>query len=135
MTYGDGVGDINIRKLYEFHLAHGKLATVTGVRPVSRFGELIIDGGKLKTFSEKPQTHHGLINGGFFIFNKKFFDYLDGDENCTLEREPLENLAREGELQVYCHEGYWHCMDTQRDMHILEEEWNKNRPAWKIWED
>lgn len=129
LTYGDGVGNINIKKLYEFHLGGGKLATITGVRPPSRFGELIVEGGKLKQFSEKPQTHQGLINGGFFVFNKGVFDYLSEEENCTLEREPLEKLTKEDGLQVYHHQGYWHCMDTQRDMHLLEDEWNKGQPA------
>lgn len=134
LTYGDGVGDINISKLYEFHLSRGKLATVTGVRPPSRFGELIVESGKLKKFSEKSQIHEGFINGGFFVFNRDVFNYLDDNEDCTLEREPLERLAEKGELEVYPHDKFWHCLDTYRDMHILEEEWNKGRPAWKVWE-
>jgi len=134
LTYGDGVADIDVKKLLDFHCSHGKLATVTGVRPSSRFGELIIENGKLKQFSEKPQIHEGFINGGFFVFNRKVFDYLDDEENCILEKDPLERLTREGQLEVYQHDGYWHCMDTQRDMLILTEEWAKGNPAWKVWE-
>src|SRR5205814_7447603 len=114
LTYGDGVADIDIGNLYRFHLAHGKTATVTGVRPLSRYGELAIEGDVVQTFSEKPQAVDGLISGGFFAFKRKFFDYLQDADECVMEKEPLERVAREGELRSYRHAGYWHCMDTYR---------------------
>lgn len=135
LTYGDGVADINIDQLIKFHKFHGRIATITGVYPPSRFGELITKGDLAIEFSEKPQTHQGLINGGFFVFNRKVFDYLSTDDNCSLERKPLENLARDGQLMVFAHQGYWHCMDTFRDMQALNEEWRKPNPAWKVWAD
>lgn len=134
MTYGDGVGNINLNRLLEFHLAHKKIATVTGVRPPSRFGELVIQGNRVTEFSEKPQIREGYINGGFFVLNQKVFDYLSVDENCIFEREPLERLANNGELMVFSHDDYWHCMDTLRDMDVLEKEWQSGNPPWKIWE-
>jgi len=127
LTYGDGVGNINIKELYEFHLQHGRLATVTGVRPPSRFGELIIKNGDLKQFGEKPQIHEGIINGGFFVFNRGVFDYFSEDDNCTLEREPLERLAGKNELKVYRHDGFWHCMDTAKDHQELNKMWGEGK--------
>jgi len=134
LTYGDGVADINIGELTRFHLAHGKLATVTGVRPMSRYGELSVDGDTVKRFSEKPQADEGLISGGFFIFKKRIFDYLEDDDRCVLERDPLERVARDGQLMSYHHAGYWHCMDTYRDFVALNEAW-KNGAPWKLWAD
>jgi glucose-1-phosphate cytidylyltransferase len=134
MTYGDGVGNINLNTLLEFHRSHKKIATVTGVRPPSRFGELLIKGSRVTEFSEKPQIREGYINGGFFVLNRKVFDYLSVDENCLFEKEPLERLATDGELRVFSHDDYWHCMDTLRDMDVLEKEWQKGSPPWKIWE-
>jgi glucose-1-phosphate cytidylyltransferase len=134
LTYGDGVADVDIKKLLEFHKSHGKIGTVTGVYPSSRFGELVIDGDSVKEFSEKPQIKEGLINSGFFVFNRKFFDYLKDDDDCTLEREPLEKLASDCELNIYKHKGFWQCMDTYRDMMILNDIWKTN-PAWKVWRD
>ena len=135
LTYGDGVADIDIKKLVDFHLSHGKLATVTGVRPPSRFGELITEEERVIEFGEKPQVGSSLINGGFFVFNRGVFSYLSEDEECTLERKPLEMLARDGELMVYQHTGFWQCMDTLRDMNLLNEYWKSGDAPWKTWEE
>ena len=135
LTYGDGVGNINIKALLEFHKSHRKIGTVTGVHPASRFGELAIEGNRVMEFSEKPQIKEGHINGGFFVFNKKFFDYLTDDDNCYLEREPLERLALDKELMIYPHEGFWQCMDTYRELEILDRLWKTPSPPWKVWED
>jgi glucose-1-phosphate cytidylyltransferase len=134
LSYGDGVADIDIKKLLEFHKSHGKIGTVTGVRPSSRFGELVIEGGQVVEFSEKPQIQDGFINGGFFVFNKNFFGYLKDDDDCTLEGEPLEHLASDGELIIYKHKGFWQCMDTYRDMTLLNDLW-KTKSPWKVWKD
>ena len=133
LTYGDGVANINIEKLLKFHTQHGKIGTVTGVHPVSRFGELAIDGEKVTEFGEKPQIKEGFINGGFFVFNKNFFNYLKKDDDCYLEKYPLERLAKDGELKVYLHEGFWQCMDTQRELDILNNLWDSSKAFWKIW--
>ena len=118
-TYGDGVANVNIKKLINFHNSHGKIATVTAVRPSARFGNLIIDdNSEIKEFVEKPQVGEGWINGGFFVFNTEIFNYIDGD-GCILEREPLERLAKEGQLVAYKHDGFWQCMDTVRDRDYL----------------
>ena len=132
MTYGDGVADIDINALLAFHHSHGKLATVTGINPASRFGELKINGNRVESFNEKPETSSGLISGGFFVFNKAIFDYLSVDDNCDLEIGPLEKIAREGQLMVYKHAGSWACMDTLRDMDYLNMLWNENKAFWKI---
>ncbi len=128
MTYGDGLSNINLRELIKFHRDKGKIATVTGVRPVARFGELAVDGDLVRTFSEKPQIENGWISGGFFVFERKIFDYLD--EECMLERKPLEKLAQENQLAVYKHSDYWRCMDTYRDLEALNQEWASGRPGW-----
>lgn len=133
LTYGDGVCSVNLKELLEFHRSHGKIGTMTGVHPSSRFGEFSIKNNQVLQFNEKPQTKEGLINGGYFVFNKGFFDYLCKDENCILEREPLENLALAGELMVYPHEGFWQCVDTYRELEILNNLWNSNKPPWKAW--
>ncbi|MDD5618781.1 MAG: sugar phosphate nucleotidyltransferase, partial [Candidatus Omnitrophica bacterium] len=133
LTYGDGVADIDIKSAVEFHKKHGKIATLTGVRPPSRFGDLIVDKGKVLRFTEKPQASAGLINGGFFIFNKDIFDYLSEDEDCDLERVALERLAKENQLSVYEHKGSWECMDTFRDTEHLNDLWNNKKAFWKIW--
>lgn len=134
MTYGDGVCDVNVRRLLEFHREHGKLATVTAVRPPARFGELIFNGDKqVARFSEKPQVGEGWINGGFFVLEPEVLDYIAGDET-PLEREPLEQLAAEGQLMAYSHEGFWQCMDTLRDLRYLEGLWANNKAPWKVWE-
>lgn len=133
VTYGDGVGNINIKKLLDFHNSHGKIATVTGVRPPSLFGELQVKDNKAVIFSEKPQTSTGLISGGFFVFNRKLFDYLTEDDNCDFEKGPLEKIAAKGELMVYTHEGPWICMDTYRDVVYLNNVWASGKAPWKIW--
>jgi len=134
LTYGDGVADVDINTLLAFHNKHGKLATVTGINPASRFGVLKIKGNQVESFSEKPRDGDGLINGGFFVFNKGIFDYLSADENCDLEIGPLEKIASEGQLMVYKHIGTWACMDTIRDMEYLNKLWREDQAAWKIWE-
>jgi len=133
VTYGDGVADININALLDFHHRHGKLATVTGINPASRFGELKIEGNRVEAFNEKPENSSGLINGGFFVFNKSIFDYLSADDNCDLEIGALERIANEGQLMVYKHKGSWACMDTLRDMDYLNKLWDENKAFWKIW--
>ncbi len=130
LTYGDGVSNIDISKLLQFHKSHGKIATVTAVRPPVRFGELIIDNNdKVEEFAEKPQAGKGWINGGFFVFNKKIFNYIEND-SIMLEREPLEKLSEVGELMAYKHHGFWQCMDTIREKEILENLWSSNNAVW-----
>jgi glucose-1-phosphate cytidylyltransferase len=132
VTYGDGVANIDLTELVRFHHAHGKTATVTAVRPPARFGGLDLEGDKVREFSEKPQTGEGWINGGFFVFNRAIFDYLE-DDHTILEREPLERLAEEGELMAYRHPGFWHPMDTLRDKNVLDELWASGQAPWQIW--
>jgi len=133
MTYGDGVADINISALLDFHTSHGKLATLTGINPASRFGELKIKGDRIERFREKPKNGRGLINGGFYVFNRSIFDYLSPDDDCDLEIGPLEKIAQEGQLMVYKHKGFWACMDTYRDMEYLNKLWSDNKAEWKVW--
>ena len=131
LTYGDGVADVDISKLVEFHRSHGKIATLTAVRPPARFGSIEMEqDGHIIEFKEKPQLGEGWINGGYFVFDYKIFDYLK-DELTILEREPLENLVKENELVAYRHEGFWHCMDTIRDRDNLNEIWAKGNAPWK----
>ena len=133
LTYGDGVSDVDIKKLVAFHKAHGKIATLTAVRPSARFGSIIIkEDGSIQEFKEKPQTGEGWINGGYFVFNYEIFDYLT-DASTILEREPLENLAKDNELVAYKHDGFWHCMDTIRDRDNLNEIWASGKAPWKKW--
>lgn len=132
MTYGDGVADIDIGALLEFHRGHGKMVTVTTVRPGARFGELDLDGAQVRSFKEKPQTTQGWINGGFFVMQPEFLDLI-ADDTTVLEREPLEIAAARGELMAYRHEGFWQCMDTVRDRNYLEELWSSGRAPWKTW--
>jgi glucose-1-phosphate cytidylyltransferase len=134
VTYGDGVGDVDIAALLRFHRAHGRLATVTAVRPPARFGGLVFDGDRVCEFSEKPQAAEGWINGGFFVFEPGVLDYLDGDAS-VLERAPLERLARDGELHAYRHEGFWQPMDTVRERQLLEQLWTGGGAPWKTWSD
>jgi glucose-1-phosphate cytidylyltransferase len=133
MSYGDGIADVDIDALLVFHKAHGKMATVTGINPAARFGELKIDGDRVETFSEKPQNGESFINGGFFVFNRHIFDYLTPDASCDLEIGPLEKIAKEGQLMVYRHKGFWACMDTMRDMEYLNKLWDDGQAKWKIW--
>lgn len=133
LTYGDGVSDININKLIDFHKSHGKIATLTAVRPPARFGSIEMDAlGNISEFKEKPQLGEGWINGGYFVFNYEVFNYLK-DDFTILEREPLENLANDKELVAYRHEGFWHCMDTIRDRDNLNELWASGNAPWKKW--
>lgn len=131
LTYGDGVSDVDITSLLAFHLSHGRLATVTAVRPPLRFGELAIDEKRVINFQEKPQAGEGWINGGFFVFEPGVFKFIDGDATL-LEREPLEQLSEKGELMAYHHSGYWQCMDTLRDKTALEEHWASDRAPWMV---
>jgi glucose-1-phosphate cytidylyltransferase len=133
LTYGDGVTDLNLHDLLDFHKSHGKIGTVTGVFPPSRYGELLIHEDQVISFAEKPETDVNSINGGYFVFNRKFFSYLKDDDSCVLEREPLESLASDGELKVFTHEGFWQCMDTYRDYQYLTELWEKGKALWKVW--
>jgi glucose-1-phosphate cytidylyltransferase len=134
LTYGDGVANIDIDCLIDFHRSHGKLATVTGVNPLSRFGELKLKGDIVSSFIEKPKENDGgLISAGFFVFERRIFDYLTMEESCDLEYGALETIAREGQLMVYRHDGFWSCMDTLRDMEMLNTLWVEGRAPWKIW--
>ena len=133
VTYGDGLADVNIEKLLSFHRSHGKLATLTGINPASRFGEMKVKNNQVKSFSEKPNKSDGLINGGFFVFDRKIFDYLSVNDDCDLEIGAFEQVASEGQLMVYEHKGFWACMDTLRDMDYLNRLWKENRAEWKLW--
>ncbi len=132
MTYGDGVSNVDVRALVEFHRRQGRLATVTAVRPPARFGGLQFKGDLVADFSEKPQVGEGWINGGFFVLEPQVFSYLD-DDASVFEREPLERLVREGQLAAYRHEAYWQCMDTLRDVKLLNEQWDGGRAPWRVW--
>lgn len=133
LTWGDGVSDINLDELLAFHRSHGKLATLTAVRPPARFGHLAFEGDMVQRFTEKPQTSEGWINGAFFVLEPEVFDYIDGDDT-QWEREPLERLAAEGQLMAYRHNGFWQCMDTLRDKRLLENLWQSGEAPWKVWE-
>ena len=132
MTYGDGVADIDIQKLQDFHRSHGKLATITAVRPPARFGNLSLDGDLAVRFEEKPQIDEGWINGGFFVLEPGALDYIQGDET-SFEQEPLQRLAQDGQLAVFRHTGFWQCMDTLRDVRLLENLWSDGNAPWKVW--
>lgn len=131
MTWGDGVSNLDLHSLLEFHKSHGRLATVTAVRPSARFGKLDLEGDRVTRFSEKPQLEEGWINGAFFVLEPEVGEYIDGD-NTQFEREPLERLAKDGELMAYRHQGFWQCMDTLRDKKLLEELWETG-PPWRVW--
>ncbi|MCI8839092.1 MAG: glucose-1-phosphate cytidylyltransferase [Oscillospiraceae bacterium] len=132
LTYGDGVGDIDLSALLDQHRASGKAATLTGIQPGGRYGVLDVDGQTVTGFREKAKEDGGWINGGFMVLEPGIFDRLDGD-NCVLEREPMESLAREGQLGIYRHNGFWQCMDTQRDKIRLEELWQNGNAPWRVW--
>lgn len=134
LTYGDGVTNIDIGKLVEFHKGHGKMATVSGVRPPARFGGLIFEDGRVAEFSEKPQVGEGWINGGYFVLEPEVMSYIE-DDATFWERGPLERLASEGQLMAYCHDGFWQCMDTLRDLRTLEGLWSSGNPPWKVWNE
>ena len=133
LTYGDGLCDIDLRALLEFHRAKGRIATVTAVRPPSRFGGLVFEGDLVTEFVEKPQIGEGWINGGFMVCEPAIFKYLDEDGD-SLEAKALEQLASEGQLAAYRHESFWQCMDTLRDKRFLENLWQENKAPWKVWE-
>jgi glucose-1-phosphate cytidylyltransferase len=133
VTYGDGVGNVDLTRLLAFHRSQGKIGTITAVRPPARYGGLEFDGDLVSRFSEKPQTGEGWINGGFMIFEPAIFDYLT-DDTCSLELHALERLASEQQLAAYRHEGFWQCMDTLRDKNLLERLWDENRAPWAVWD-
>jgi glucose-1-phosphate cytidylyltransferase len=132
LTEGDGVSNINLDELLKFHKSHGKLATLTAVRPAIRFGHLDLDGNRVAKFSEKPQNSEGWINGAFFVLEPGVFDYIEGDQTAW-EREPMEQLAKDGQLMAYRHNGFWQCMDTLHDKRLLSELWDSDKAPWKIW--
>ena len=134
LTWGDGVSDLNLHDLLAFHHSHGKLATMTVVRPPSRFGLPTLDGDQVVEFTEKPQTEEGWINGAFFVLEPGVFDYIEGD-NTQWEKAPLEGLAADGQLMAYRYDGFWQCMDTLRDKRRLQKLWDSGNPPWKIWEE
>lgn len=134
LTYGDGVGDVDVRSSIETHKRHGSLATVTAVRPPGRFGNLSFEGYKVAQFQEKPEGDSGWINGGFFVLEPGVIDYIGDEDGVVWEREPMEKLASDGELGGYFHEGFWQPMDTLRDKHFLEELWARGEAPWKIWD-
>ncbi len=133
LTYGDGLADVDIKKSVQFHLDHGKLITLTGVKPSARFGELSEKNGIVKSFEEKPKFTTGLINGGFMVFNDQIFDHLTTDQDCDLEYGALENLAKEGQVMVYKHDSIWRCMDVEQDVVNLNSLWDKGGAFWKVW--
>jgi glucose-1-phosphate cytidylyltransferase len=136
LTYGDGLGDIDIASLLRFHEKHGRIGTVTGVRPPGRFGELRVgDEGKALEFNEKPQVTEGFINGGFFVFQRAFLDtYVNDRDDLMLEQAPLQQLVRDDELRVFVHEGFWQPMDTYRELTLLEQLWKSGQAPWKVWQ-
>ena len=133
LTYGDGVANININNLLDFHKKHQKILTITGVKPPSMFGEILTDNDEVLSFEEKPQTSQGLINGGFMVFNRKLLDYLSTDASCDFEFGPMEDLAKEKEVMCFNHGGFWECADTVRDIANLESLWKSGNAEWKVW--
>jgi glucose-1-phosphate cytidylyltransferase len=132
LTWGDGVSNVDLDRLLAFHKSHGRLATITAVRPPARYGRLDIEGDKVAHFAEKPQLSEGWINGAFFVLEPEIFDYIDA-EHTVWEREPMERLAAEGQLMAYRHDSFWQCMDTLREKVLLEEMWQKGNAPWKVW--
>ncbi len=132
LTWGDGVSNIDLRELVAFHKRHGKLATLTAVHPVARFGQLELSGNAVEEFSEKPQTKQGWINGAFFVLEPKVFDYIEGD-HTQWDYDPMQRLAKDGQLMAYKHEDFWQCMDTLREKKLLEELWESGKAPWKLW--
>jgi glucose-1-phosphate cytidylyltransferase len=133
LTWGDGLSDVNLHKLLAFHKSHGKLATMTAVRPPARYGHMEFDGDRVLEFTEKPQTAEGWINGAFFVLEPGIRDYIDGDD-VMFEHAPLQRLAADGQLMAYRHESFWQCMDTLREKHILQKIWDSGQAPWKNWE-
>ena len=135
LTYGDGVADIDIDKLLKFHKSHGKIGTLTAINIDQRFGVLdIAENGNISAFREKKASDKSVINGGFMVMNPEIFDYIDGDDT-VFEKDPLENIAKQGQLMAYSHNGFWQCMDTQRDKQLLEKLWESGNAPWKLWKD
>ena len=134
LTYGDGVSSLNVADLLAFHRSHGRIATVTAVRPPARFGGMVFEGTRVVRFEEKPQIGEGWINGGYFVLEPGVSRYLENDESI-FEREPLEKLAADGELMAFHHEGFWQCMDTLRDLRLLESLWQSGQAQWKVWDE
>ncbi|MCC7207425.1 MAG: glucose-1-phosphate cytidylyltransferase [Anaerolineae bacterium] len=134
LTWGDGVSNVDLCRLLDFHHKHGKMATMTAVRPPARFGHLEMAGDQIVSFNEKPQTAEGWINGAFFVLEPGVFDYIEGDQT-QWEREPLERLAADGQLMAYRHDSFWQCMDTLRDKKLLEDLWEAGQAPWKLWKD
>ena len=134
LTYGDGLANIDIKALLDFHVQQKKMVTVTGVRPLGRFGELELDGNRVRAFAEKPQVTESFINGGFFVMEPEFIDnYLSGDDDQSLEGTPLQRAAAAGEMMMYPHTGFWQCMDTFREWKMLEEMWANEKAEWRVW--
>jgi glucose-1-phosphate cytidylyltransferase len=133
-TYGDGIGEVDIEKLLEFHRSHDRIGTVTGVHPTSRYGEMRVDGDAVAEFNEKPTTAAGFVSGGFFVLQREFFDYLDDDPTLLFEQAPLQNLARDGQLAVFPHEGFWMGMDTYREFSELNKLWASGEAPWRVWQ-
>jgi len=132
LTWGDGLSDVDLQKLLAFHRSHGKLATLTAVRPPARYGHLEFDGDRVEEFTEKPQTAEGWINGAFFVLQPEIFEYIEGDDT-QWEKEPLQRLAKEGQLMAYKHTSFWQSMDTLREKHLLEQLWAGGNPPWQTW--
>jgi len=135
LTYGDGVANINIKELIDFHKSNGRILTISGVHPPARFGELRAEGNIVTSFEEKAQVSQGLINGGYMVFDKKLLEYLSVDDNCDLEYGVFDELALKGEISVFRHEGFWACMDTGRDVAYLDRLWKNKEAFWKVWAD
>lgn len=135
LTYGDGVTDVNLDALVEFHRSHGKLATLTAVNPPPKFGNLQFDGDQVTSFTEKEGVEGGLVNGGYYVMNRKVLDYLSEDASCVLEKKPMVELAAQRQLMAFRHTGYWQCMDTTRDLDSLKEVWDSGKAPWKRWSD
>jgi glucose-1-phosphate cytidylyltransferase len=133
LTWGDGVADVDIDKLLAYHRSHGKLATMTAVRPPARYGHIEMDGDQVTEFSEKPQIGEGWVNGAFFVLEPRVLDYIDGD-GVMFEHDPMRRLAADGELMAYKHTSFWQCMDTLREKQILQDLWNSGKAPWKIWD-
>lgn len=133
LTYGDGVTDMDLDQLIDFHHSHGKLATLTAVYPPARFGDLHFEGDNVTRFAEKEGKQGALVNGGYYVFNRRVLEYLEYDPGCVLEKEPLSRISHEGQLMAFRHHGYWQCMDTTRDLEGLQENWNAGKAPWKVW--
>lgn len=133
LTYGDGVTDLDLNRLIEFHRGHGKLATLTAVYPPPKFGDLHFEDDRVTRFSEKVGNQGAMINGGYYVFNRRLLSYLDDEPGCVLEKEPLSRVSEDGELLAFRHKGYWQCMDTTRDLESLQNSWRTGDAPWKVW--